>query len=87
MRQSLLLFLILICFNYIDSEGNKEFDINITKIISQNVSSSGFLFLETNGKSVYYSGQSDFNLNIISDEDNKTYLLPCYFIKFEKKNI
>ena len=86
MRESLLLFLIFIFFNYINSEDERTFDIRITKIISQNVSSSGFLFLETNGTSVYFTKRSYFNLTIISDEDNTTYLLPCHFYKLDKKS-
>ena len=83
----IIILVIIICLNYIHLQEESEFNITITKIISKNISSGGYLFLETDGiliHSTSFNQENIFDLSIISDEDKSIFSLLCFFYKYER---
>ena len=94
MKYIFLIFIALISLLYINSQDyddfiEGEFNVSITKILSKEVSTGGYLFLETDGyliPSTSYNQENYFYLSIMNDEDKKVTSLFCFFYQFEKKN-
>ena len=87
MRDIFLIFLIFLCLGHIHLQIEDELQIRITNILSKDIASNGYLFLEADGVLIHptsFNQENIFDLSIVSDEDKNINSLLCFFYRFER---